>query len=125
LDIMLDCCAPKTWSHRCSGTHLGALALHLRGISGKLESGTSQRVPGWRRVASSLAKGSSSSHSLLRRCTRNPGQHTWNSLVHGWETLAAHDRSTSPRAMLGEWPSPWSVCLAWQNSTTSSWVRTP
>jgi hypothetical protein len=27
--------------------------------------------------------------------------------------------------MLGEWPSPWSACLARWNSTACSWVRPP
>jgi hypothetical protein len=62
-------------------------------------------------LAFSLAEGSSASHSSLRRCTRSR-QHTWNSTVRGQESPAACDGSTSPCAMLGEWLSPWSACLA-------------
>jgi hypothetical protein len=60
---------------------------------------------GWH-VASSPLEGSFASHSSLRRCTRSPEQHTWNSLVHGREIPAARDGFTSPHAMLGECPSP-------------------
>jgi hypothetical protein len=66
-----------------SGTPLGAPGLHPLGISGRPESPTPQRVAGRRRVASSLVEGSSTSHSSLRRCTRSPGQRTWNYLVRG------------------------------------------
>jgi hypothetical protein len=69
-------------------------------------------------LASSLVEGSSASHSSLHRCTRSPGQHTWNFAVRSRESPATRDGSTSPCAMLGEWLSPWSACLAQWNNTT-------